>query len=181
MIYLLPYSYTPSLLLNHVMKKAILIILPLLLTACIGSQKPTSPDECPDEIEPVCGKVKMECITMPCDPIEKTFPNRCFAEVAEATDIREGECDGEGDMTDEEKIKAALEKKPGKEDIEFVIDQEENLHKRGTFKDGGKFLVTKVGTKWIVVHDSDDPIDCSTAINYGFPEEMIEDCEWAEW
>jgi len=162
------------------MKKAALIILPLLLTACFGTGKPASPDECPDKLDPVCGKVQVECITVPCDPVEQSFPNRCFAEAAGATDIREGECNGGEDLTDEEKVKAALEKKREKEQIEFVIDQKEDSHMRGTFKGGGKFLMTRVGTEWIVVHDGDDPVDCSTAINYGFPEEMMEDCEWAE-
>ena len=28
---------------------------------------------------PVCGKVNVQCITAPCDPVEETFSNSCFA------------------------------------------------------------------------------------------------------
>jgi hypothetical protein len=47
---------------------------------------------CTREYMPVCGKVQVQCITTPCDPITTTFPNRCEAERAGAFDIIEGAC-----------------------------------------------------------------------------------------
>jgi hypothetical protein len=58
-------------------------------------EQPTSdPDKepCTREYHPVCGKVQVQCVTAPCPPIDTTFPNRCVAENAGATDIREGAC-----------------------------------------------------------------------------------------
>lgn len=36
-------------------------------------------DICIQIFEPVCGKVNIQCITTPCEPIRETFPNSCFA------------------------------------------------------------------------------------------------------
>ncbi len=50
---------------------------------------------CTREYRPVCGKIQVQCIKAPCPPLDTTFPNRCEAENAKATDIREGECQDE--------------------------------------------------------------------------------------
>ena len=41
---------------------------------------------------PVCGKINVQCITTPCDPVEETFQNMDEAEERGAFDIKEGEC-----------------------------------------------------------------------------------------
>jgi hypothetical protein len=40
----------------------------------------------------VCGKINVQCITTPCDPVEETFSSRYEAEQRDAFDIRDGEC-----------------------------------------------------------------------------------------
>lgn len=47
---------------------------------------------CTEEYAPVCGKLQIQCITTPCDPVEQTFPNRCYAQRDKAVDITEGAC-----------------------------------------------------------------------------------------
>jgi len=56
-----------------------ILLLGLLLTACQIS-------------ESVCGKVEVQCITTPCDPVEETFSSRAEAEERGAFDIKEGRC-----------------------------------------------------------------------------------------
>lgn len=36
-------------------------------------------DACVTVVEPVCGLVRVECVTTPCDPIPETFTNSCEA------------------------------------------------------------------------------------------------------
>jgi hypothetical protein len=53
---------------------------------------PTGQKPCTKEYRPVCGKIQVQCIRAPCPPLDTTFSNRCEAENAGATDIREGAC-----------------------------------------------------------------------------------------
>jgi hypothetical protein len=77
------------------MKKINIIILVLLslfiLSACSNNQA-TDFDECQNEGPSVCGKINVQCITTPCDPVEETFSNLCEAEKRDAFDIKEGDC-----------------------------------------------------------------------------------------
>jgi hypothetical protein len=41
----------------------------------------------------VCGKIQVQCITTPCDPVDETFENRCVARERGAMDIRVGNCE----------------------------------------------------------------------------------------
>jgi hypothetical protein len=48
---------------------------------------------CTAKYAPVCAKVDIKCITTPCEPIEKTFSNRCFLNAnPNATYLRDEEC-----------------------------------------------------------------------------------------
>ncbi len=49
---------------------------------------------CTMEYMPVCGLVQVQCFAAPCYPVRETFPNRCTASVAHATNITEGVCEG---------------------------------------------------------------------------------------
>ncbi len=74
------------------MKKINIIIFGLslfILSACSNIQI-TDFDEC--QGPPVCGKINVQCITTPCDPVEETFSNLCEAEKRGAFDIKEGNC-----------------------------------------------------------------------------------------
>jgi hypothetical protein len=51
------------------------------------------PVTCIEIYQPVCGRVNIQCITTPCDPILQTFENSCFAKQAKAFDIIDGECE----------------------------------------------------------------------------------------
>lgn len=42
-----------------------------------SSNQNTTKRPCTKEYIPVCGEVEVECITTPCEPIKKTFPNAC--------------------------------------------------------------------------------------------------------
>jgi heat shock protein HslJ len=53
----------------------------------------SEPVACTMEYAPVCGKVQVQCIKAPCDPVPETFANRCMAVAGHATDIREGACE----------------------------------------------------------------------------------------
>jgi hypothetical protein len=96
------------------MKKylVIIVMLTLFITAC--HQKPIDGDReengclietgysfdedvcaCTKEYNPVCGKINVQCITTPCDPVEETFSNICEAKKSDAFDIIEGECEAE--------------------------------------------------------------------------------------
>lgn len=49
---------------------------------------------CTMEYAPVCGKVQIQCIKAPCEPILQTFSNRCMLEANKlATFMRTGECE----------------------------------------------------------------------------------------
>ncbi len=61
-------------------------------------QNPNS-EGCPEISQPVCGKIEIQCIKTPCDPVEETFVNECFAEKAKATDLRPGKCEKQLQMT----------------------------------------------------------------------------------
>ena len=50
----------------------------------------------------VCGKIQVQCITTPCDPVRETFTDRCEAEERGAFDIMEGVCTGDTCSTHEE-------------------------------------------------------------------------------
>ncbi len=50
-------------------------------------------EACDDVLEPVCGIIDIQCITTPCNPIEETFSNRCYACINElVTGYINGEC-----------------------------------------------------------------------------------------
>ncbi len=51
-----------------------------------------APIACTREYVPVCGKVEIQCITTPCDPIAKTFSNKCELYAAAAEYLYHGEC-----------------------------------------------------------------------------------------
>ena len=36
-------------------------------------------DVCTEQVDPVCASYQVQCITTPCNPVPKTFPNSCFA------------------------------------------------------------------------------------------------------
>jgi len=61
-----------------------LIILLLILAGC------TQIEDC--NKGPVCGKIQVQCITTPCDPVEQTFKNECEANEKKAFDIKKGPC-----------------------------------------------------------------------------------------
>jgi len=52
---------------------------------------------CTMEYSPVCGKVEVQCIKAPCNPIEQTFSNMCTAKNAKATDVFAGACEDRKD------------------------------------------------------------------------------------
>jgi hypothetical protein len=41
---------------------------------------------------PVCGKINVQCITTPCDPVQETFKNIYQSKKANAFDIQKGTC-----------------------------------------------------------------------------------------
>ena len=47
------------------------------LTYCHQSQR--NADACIEIYQPVCGRVQVECITTPCNPVLETYPNSCHA------------------------------------------------------------------------------------------------------
>lgn len=96
-----------------------LLLAALLLTGC-GAQPTTSPQNmvpptesgatippkpvtenpatnsndvfCTEEYAPVCAKRQVQCITTPCDPVEQTYPNLCYAQKDGAFDVKDGAC-----------------------------------------------------------------------------------------
>ena len=51
---------------------------------------------CTEEYRPVCGKIQIECVTTPCNPIFKTFSNTCYlSRNKRATHVHEGKCENE--------------------------------------------------------------------------------------
>ncbi len=58
---------------------------------CLSDQR--NVDACIEIYQPVCGVVHVQCITEPCDPVEETFPNSCFAcQNPLVSSYTEGEC-----------------------------------------------------------------------------------------
>jgi len=47
---------------------------------------------CTKEYKPVCGEIQIQCITTPCNPIQKTYGNRCMMEAESAKFLYEGAC-----------------------------------------------------------------------------------------
>lgn len=47
---------------------------------------------CTKEYKPVCGEQQIVCITTPCNPIQKTYGNRCMMEADGAKFLHEGAC-----------------------------------------------------------------------------------------
>lgn len=50
------------------------------------------PAACTKEYKPVCGEIQIQCITTPCNPIQKTYGNRCMMEADGAKLLYEGAC-----------------------------------------------------------------------------------------
>lgn len=70
--------------------------------SCIVDEETRTTDtkcKCIDLYEPVCGKIKVECIAAPCDPVEESFSNHCMAKEAGAIEIKEGVCEGDTERT----------------------------------------------------------------------------------
>lgn len=58
---------------------------------CDDSQR--NVDACIELYQPVCASVQVECITAPCDPVQETFSNSCFACMNErVVSYVDGEC-----------------------------------------------------------------------------------------
>ncbi len=49
----------------------------LAVTECLPEQRDV--DACIEIYQPVCGTVNVQCVTTPCDPVQKTFENSCKA------------------------------------------------------------------------------------------------------
>ena len=61
------------------------------------------PKPCTREYMPVCGEVEVQCFKAPCDPVKKTFPNRCEAENGRAKNIIKGPCEQKTETENYEK------------------------------------------------------------------------------
>jgi hypothetical protein len=48
--------------------------------------------ECTKEYEPVCGQIRIVCITTPCNPIQQTYANKCMMKAAGAEKLYDGAC-----------------------------------------------------------------------------------------
>lgn len=57
-----------------------------------GSSESNSGTMCTADYTPVCGKVQVQCVTAPCDPVWETFSNACTAHNAWATEIMSWAC-----------------------------------------------------------------------------------------
>lgn len=75
----------------------------LVFTSCMNlvsndiEEKNNIKDEdkmvCTEQYDPVCAKVKVQCIQAPCDPVKETFSNECFAKAGWGFEIVKGECE----------------------------------------------------------------------------------------
>jgi len=84
------------------MKYLYLSVTILLFTACIQTKnKKESMVEtqhrtqhfCTREYRPVCAKVEIQCVTTPCEAVEKTFPTKCvMSNNPHAIFLHEGVC-----------------------------------------------------------------------------------------
>ena len=167
-----------------------------LLAACAPVEEepiiaPPLPDDigCTTEYQPVCGKIEVLCVTAPCDPVLRVFPNRCFAELSGATDIRDGICsdvimkeeedEEEADLISEFIRDSFFDKYPEVEEIEVTISLLEGNFARGMVKlddQGAIFLAIIFGDNtWNIEFDGNGAIPCSLK-EKGFPEVMLEDC-----
>jgi carboxymethylenebutenolidase len=80
----------------------------LLFTACtaLAPNVPTTEDAdtiCSTISQPVCGKIAVQCMKAPCDPVLQTFDNECVAKALGAFDLVDGECEEGNDR--EESLK----------------------------------------------------------------------------
>lgn len=41
-------------------------------------------DACTEQYDPVCAQIQVQCITAPCDPVQETYSNECYANRAGA-------------------------------------------------------------------------------------------------
>ncbi len=48
---------------------------------------------CTKEYRPVCGELEVQCITTVCNPVKKTYSNKCMMEAAEANFLYSGKCE----------------------------------------------------------------------------------------
>ena len=48
--------------------------------------------ECIQIYKPVCGEKEVQCIKAPCNPVNKTYGNKCLLEADKAKFLYEGEC-----------------------------------------------------------------------------------------
>ncbi len=180
------------------MKKSLFTLLALffsiLLTACHSDmeQKKLLKNEdvgCPEIYQPVCGKIEVQCITTPCDPVEQTFENDCFAKKAKATDIQKGACKTQEQTSTEDlntTLKNALKEKMKSlskiTDFEVKeITHQTDTHIRGIVKltdvpGQGPFLAVKNDGRWKVVFQGNKKIICSEMLAFEFPAEMLFDC-----
>lgn len=67
-----------------------------LLTGCVKNilDNNLSDDNkaCPNNLDPICGELNLQCIQAPCDPVQQTFPNKCLLEKSKAIFLYDGEC-----------------------------------------------------------------------------------------
>ena len=61
------------------------------VVACSAESR--NADACIQVYDPVCGKVNVQCVTTPCDPVHETFSNSCTAcQNSLVESYTEGEC-----------------------------------------------------------------------------------------
>lgn len=77
------------------------LLLTIFLSSCSSQNDAQKPSEvennqkwiaCTMDYNPVCGKVNVQCIKAPCDPVQETFSNKCVAESRWAFDLVPWEC-----------------------------------------------------------------------------------------
>lgn len=68
------------------------VFLSLAIAFVPGIGRASEPAACTLEYAPVCGKLEIQCITTPCNPILQTYSNRCFLAAEGASFVHEGEC-----------------------------------------------------------------------------------------
>lgn len=62
-----------------------------IITAC--SEEMRQAEVCPEIYAPVCASVQVQCIKEPCEPVQETFSNSCFACMNENVSyVTAGEC-----------------------------------------------------------------------------------------
>lgn len=64
-------------------------------------QKINTKKACTKEYKPVCGSVKVQCFTTPCNPVEQTFSNKCEMESYwNTTFLHEWTCEADSEVLD---------------------------------------------------------------------------------